>query len=49
MVESFRIGNRLVGVDVSPLVIAEVGINHNGSLDVAKRMVDSALVLVVSV
>jgi len=42
MVESFRIGNRLVGVDVSPLVIAEVGINHNGSLDVAKRMVDSA-------
>ena len=26
----------------SPLVIAEIGINHNGSLDVAKEMVDAA-------
>ena len=37
------IGNRLVG-DGSPVyVIAELGINHNGSLDVAKRLIDGAV------
>lgn len=40
---SFRIGDRLVGYDYDPLVIAEIGINHNGSLDVAKEMVDAAI------
>ena len=37
------IGNRLVG-DGSPVyVIAEIGINHNGSVDIAKRMIDGAV------
>ena len=36
------IGNRKVGVDYPPLVIAEIGINHEGSLRVAKEMVDAA-------
>lgn len=31
-----------VGMDQKPLVIPEIGINHNGSLDVAKQMVDAA-------
>ena len=39
---SFQIGNRKIGYDFSPLVIAEIGINHEGSLDVAKAMVDAA-------
>lgn len=34
-----KIGNRSVGPDHPPLVIAEIGINHGGSLDVAKEMV----------
>jgi sialic acid synthase SpsE len=37
------IGGRLVGPDYPPLVIAEIGINHNGSLDIAKQMVDAAI------
>lgn len=37
-----KIGDRKVGKDYPPLVIAEIGINHNGSLSVAKEMVDAA-------
>ena len=39
---SFRIQNRQIGDAFPPLVIAEIGINHNGSLSVAKKMVDAA-------
>ncbi|MFT3795427.1 N-acetylneuraminate synthase [Flavobacterium sp.] len=39
---SIQIGNRMVGPDYPPLVIAEIGINHEGSLAVAKEMVDAA-------
>lgn len=34
-----KIGNRLIAHDQPPLVIAEIGINHGGSLEVAKDMV----------
>lgn len=34
-----KIGNRSVGPGHPPLVIAEIGINHGGSLEVAKHMV----------
>ena len=37
-----EIGGRKIGEDYPPLVIAEIGINHNGSLKVAKEMVDAA-------
>lgn len=37
-----KIGNIEFGVDNKILVIPEIGINHEGSLDVAKEMVDSA-------
>jgi sialic acid synthase SpsE len=37
-----RIGDRLLGLDHPPLVIAEVGINHEGDLEKAIRMVDDA-------
>lgn len=37
-----RIGNRVIGPGEPPLVIAEIGINHEGSLDTAKAMVDAA-------
>ncbi|WP_346235417.1 N-acetylneuraminate synthase [Lysinibacillus telephonicus] len=36
------IGNRKIGLDHPPLVIAEIGINHEGSLNIAKQMVDAA-------
>lgn len=34
-----KIGSRAIGFDQPPLVIAEIGINHGGSLEVAKEMV----------
>ena len=36
------ISGRRIGKDYKPLVIAEIGINHEGSLAVAKQMVDAA-------
>jgi N-acetylneuraminate synthase len=38
----FIIANRAVGPAHVPLVVAELGINHNGSLQVAREMVDAA-------
>ncbi len=38
----FLIGNRMVGYNYDPLVIAEIGINHGGSLSLAKEIVDAA-------
>lgn len=38
----FEIAGRKIGYDFDPLVIAEIGINHEGSLQVAKEMVDAA-------
>ena len=37
-----EISGRKIGRDYPPLVIAEIGINHEGSLNVAKAMVDAA-------
>ncbi len=37
-----EISGRKIGTDYPPLVIAEIGINHEGSLKVAKEMVDAA-------
>ena len=38
-----RIGEKWVGAGAPVFVIAEIGINHNGSLELAKRMIDGAL------
>jgi N-acetylneuraminate synthase len=37
-----EIAGRKIGGEYPPLVIAEIGINHEGSLEVAKEMVDAA-------
>ena len=37
-----EIGNLEIGPGKRPLVIPEIGINHEGSLEVAKQMVDAA-------
>jgi len=40
---TIKIGNRLVGDDYPCYVIAEIGINHNGSIDLAKRLISVAV------
>ena len=42
MSKYIEIDGRKIGKDYKPLVIAEIGINHNGDLQVAKEMVDAA-------
>lgn len=42
MTKTVKIGNRLVGDGQPCLVIAEVGINHNGDIAIAKKLIDAA-------
>lgn len=42
MARTVRIGDRLVGEGQPCFVIAEIGINHNGDLELAKRLIDSS-------
>ena len=43
MTREIKIGNHLVGDGHPAYVIAEIGINHNGELDIAKKMIDAAV------
>jgi N-acetylneuraminate synthase len=43
MTREVKIGNRMVGDGHSAFVIAEIGINHNGDLNIAKQMIDAAV------
>ena len=38
-----RIGDRLVGDGHPTYVIAEIGVNHNGILDYAFRLIDASI------
>lgn len=37
-----RIGDHLVGDGLRCFIVAEIGINHNGSLDIARKLIDIA-------
>ena len=43
MARKMKIGNRLVGDNHPAYVIAEIGINHNGDVELAKKMIDAAV------
>jgi len=43
MAREMKIGNRMVGDGRPAYVIAEIGINHNGDLGIAKQMIDAAV------
>ncbi len=43
MTRSIRIGDRLVGDGHPTFIVAEVGINHNGDVELAKKMIDAAV------
>ena len=38
-----KIGGRLVGDDQPCFIVAEIGINHNGDIDLAKRLISVAV------
>ena len=38
-----KVGNRNIGEGEPVYIIAEIGINHNGSVDIAKKLIDGAL------
>ena len=40
--KTIKIGNKNIGIDLQVFFIAEAGVNHNGSLKIALRMVDVA-------
>ncbi len=43
MSEHFNIGETAVGTGQPTYVVAEIGINHNGDLDTAKKLIDVAV------
>ncbi|MFA6439972.1 MAG: N-acetylneuraminate synthase family protein [Bacteriovoracaceae bacterium] len=42
MSNKIHIGNRTVGDGEGVFIIGEIGINHNGSMDIAKKLIDGA-------
>jgi N-acetylneuraminate synthase len=38
-----KIGNRLVGHDQPVFIVAEIGINHNGDMEICKKLIDTAI------
>ena len=43
MAREVKLGDRLVGDGQPAYIIAEIGINHNGDLEIAKRIIDEAV------
>jgi N-acetylneuraminate synthase len=43
MTRTVRLGGKLVGNNQPVFIIAEIGINHNGDLDLARKLIDSAV------
>jgi N-acetylneuraminate synthase len=43
MRKTIKIGNTLIGDNHPCYIIAEIGINHNGSVDIAKKLIDAAV------
>ena len=40
--KTIKIGNKNIGIDLQVFFIAEAGVNHNGFLKIALKMVDVA-------
>jgi N-acetylneuraminate synthase len=43
MTREIKIGNKIIGDGYPAYIIAEIGINHNGDLDIAKKMIEAAV------
>ena len=40
--KEIEISNRKIGPNHKPLLIAEIGINHNGNLDIARKLIKAS-------
>jgi len=45
MGKQIKLGNKLVGDGCTPYFIAEIGINHNGDLEIVKRLIDASFAI----
>ena len=45
MGDTLNLGGRIVGDGYNPYFIAEIGINHNGELSIAKRLIDASFAI----
>lgn len=43
MLRTIQIGKRIVGEEQPVYITAEIGINHNGDLEIAKKLIDAAV------
>ena len=43
MTREIKFGNRMIGDGHPAYIIAEIGINHNGDLEIAKKIIDAAV------
>lgn len=43
MINKIKIGSRFIGEGEPVYIIAEIGINHNGSVELAKKLIDGAV------
>ena len=41
--KAVKVGNKLIGEDLPCFIVAEIGINHNGDIDLAKRLISVAV------
>ena len=39
---SVKIDNKLIGIGQKTFIVAEAGLNHNGSFDIAKNLIDNS-------
>jgi N-acetylneuraminate synthase len=44
MAQSVSIGARAVGEGNPTYIIAEIGVNHNGNMDIVRKLIDTAVV-----
>ena len=40
--EKIKIGDRFIGEGAPTFIIAEAGVNHNGDIELAKKLIDVA-------
>ena len=43
MSKTVKIGNKLIGDEQPVFVVAEIGINHNGDMEIAKKLIDASV------